>query len=113
MGSQRTPVTSKEPIAIIGIGCRYPGGADTPDAFWRLLVGGVDAVIEIPGDELDEGRARVPRPDRAYRARRARRVTSSGGAVSFTRRRRSSSTQAPRGSPSGAGAAATRSRTAS
>ncbi|GAB4460440.1 MAG: hypothetical protein OHK0037_07690 [Elainellaceae cyanobacterium] len=35
-----------EPIAIIGIGCRYPG-ADSPDAFWQLLKNGVDAVSEV------------------------------------------------------------------
>nr|AAF62885.1 EpoF [Sorangium cellulosum] len=33
-----------EPIAIIGIGCRFPGGADTPEAFWELLDSGRDAV---------------------------------------------------------------------
>jgi acyl transferase domain-containing protein len=37
----------REPIAIIGIGCRFPG-ADGPDAFWRLLRDGVDAIREIP-----------------------------------------------------------------
>ena len=37
-----------EPIAIIGIGCRLPGGADGPDAFWELLVNGVDAITEVP-----------------------------------------------------------------
>ena len=36
-----------EPIAIIGIGCRYPG-ADGPDAFWHLLENGGDAVTEVP-----------------------------------------------------------------
>jgi phthiocerol/phenolphthiocerol synthesis type-I polyketide synthase C len=36
-----------EPIAIIGIGCRFPG-ADGPAAFWQLLADGVDAVTEIP-----------------------------------------------------------------
>jgi len=36
-----------EPIAIIGIGCRFPG-ADGPSAFWQLLFDGVDAVTEVP-----------------------------------------------------------------
>lgn len=37
-----------EPIAIIGMGCRFPGGASTPEAFFRILVEGVDAVTEVP-----------------------------------------------------------------
>lgn len=37
-----------EPIAIIGIGCRLPGGADDPDKFWKLLLDGVDAITEVP-----------------------------------------------------------------
>ncbi|WP_448604522.1 beta-ketoacyl synthase N-terminal-like domain-containing protein, partial [Thermoleptolyngbya sp.] len=41
-----------EPIAIIGIGCRYPG-ADSPDAFWQLLKTGVDAVTEVPPSRWD------------------------------------------------------------
>src|SRR6476646_7040990 len=43
-------MSRQEPIAIIGIGCRYPGGAHGPEAFWKLLRDGVDAVSEIPGD---------------------------------------------------------------
>lgn len=39
-----------EPIAIIGMGCRFPGGADSPDAFWQLLINGTDAVTEVPTD---------------------------------------------------------------
>ena len=38
---------SLEPIAIIGIGCRFPG-ADGPEAFWKLLRDGVDAIREVP-----------------------------------------------------------------
>lgn len=38
-----------EPIAIVGASCRFPGAADI-DAFWRLLIGGVDAVSEIDSD---------------------------------------------------------------
>src|SRR4051795_5542354 len=39
-----------EPIAIIGIGCRFPGGANDPAQFWRLLTDGVDAVSGVPED---------------------------------------------------------------
>ncbi|NEP03274.1 MAG: type I polyketide synthase, partial [Symploca sp. SIO2E9] len=37
-----------EPIAIIGMGCRFPGGANSPEKFWQLLQKGIDAVKEIP-----------------------------------------------------------------
>jgi acyl transferase domain-containing protein/NADPH:quinone reductase-like Zn-dependent oxidoreductase/SAM-dependent methyltransferase len=37
-----------EPIAIVGMACRFPGGANTPEAYWQLLRDGVDAVGEIP-----------------------------------------------------------------
>ena len=38
-----------EPIAIVGLSCRFPGAPD-PDAFWRLLSDGVDSVREVPED---------------------------------------------------------------
>ncbi|MET9641893.1 phosphopantetheine-binding protein, partial [Streptomyces virginiae] len=40
-----------EPIAIIGMGCRFPG-ADGPEAFWELLEQGVDAVGRVPDDRF-------------------------------------------------------------
>lgn len=43
-------MTHMNPIAITGIGCRFPGGADGPEAFWRLLCDGVDAIGEVPAD---------------------------------------------------------------
>ena len=49
-------------IAIVGIGCRFPGGSDSPDAFWRLLCDGVDAITEIPADRLDLARFFDPDP---------------------------------------------------
>jgi 8-amino-7-oxononanoate synthase/malonyl CoA-acyl carrier protein transacylase len=42
----------KEPIAIIGIGCRLPG-ASNPQEFWQLLCDGVDAITEIPKTRWD------------------------------------------------------------
>lgn len=39
-----------EPIAIIGMGCRFPGGADCPAAFWQVLHEGIDAIEKIPSD---------------------------------------------------------------
>ncbi|MEQ0558440.1 SDR family NAD(P)-dependent oxidoreductase [Amycolatopsis sp. NEAU-NG30] len=39
-----------EPIAIIGIGCRFPGGVEDPESFWKLLASGTDAIIDIPAD---------------------------------------------------------------
>ncbi len=43
----------QEPIAIVGIGCRFAGGADSPQKFWDLLANGVDAVTEVPQDRWD------------------------------------------------------------
>lgn len=42
-----------EPIAIIGMGCRFPGGANNPESFWQLLYDGVDATREVPSDRWD------------------------------------------------------------
>ena len=42
-----------EPIAIIGVGCRFPGNVNDPDSFWNLLHEGIDAVTEIPSDRWD------------------------------------------------------------
>ncbi|WP_018223795.1 type I polyketide synthase, partial [Salinispora pacifica] len=39
-----------DPIAIVGMSCRFPGGVDGPAALWQLLVEGVDAVSDFPDD---------------------------------------------------------------
>lgn len=44
----------QQPIAVIGIGCRFPGGATTPERYWENLAAGRDAVTEVPADRWDE-----------------------------------------------------------
>ena len=43
---------TREPIAIIGMACRIPGGGDDPDSLWSMLSTGVDAVTPIPPERL-------------------------------------------------------------
>ncbi len=52
-----------EPIAIIGMGLRFPGGAHDPDSAWRLLREGVDAITEVPKDRWDIDDYYDPNPD--------------------------------------------------
>ena len=42
-----------ERVAIVGIGCRFPGGASDAASFWRLLIERRDAIAEIPADRID------------------------------------------------------------
>ncbi|MEV5437624.1 type I polyketide synthase [Streptomyces sp. NPDC052682] len=46
----REPVRTAEPVAVVGVGCRLPGGVHGPDGYWRLLTGGVDAIRRVPED---------------------------------------------------------------
>lgn len=40
----------EEEIAIIGMGCRFPGGAANPEAYWDILKNGVDATVDVPAE---------------------------------------------------------------
>ncbi|THA34085.1 SDR family NAD(P)-dependent oxidoreductase [Streptomyces sp. A1277] len=62
------PATGDDPIAIIGMGCRLPGGISGPDDLWRLLGEGGDAVSAFPGDRgWDLTGLYSPDPDEAGR----------------------------------------------
>ncbi|MBE9169285.1 type I polyketide synthase [Pleurocapsales cyanobacterium LEGE 06147] len=52
-----------EPIAIIGMGCRFPGGANDPESFWQLLHNGVDVMREVPPSRWDIDAYYDPNPE--------------------------------------------------
>ncbi|MGE2817967.1 SDR family NAD(P)-dependent oxidoreductase [Mycobacterium heidelbergense] len=56
-----------EPIAIIGIGCRLPGGITDSHSLWQALEGGVDAIGPVPADRWDVERYYSPRPQQPGR----------------------------------------------
>ncbi|WP_405493906.1 SDR family NAD(P)-dependent oxidoreductase [Nocardia sp. NBC_00511] len=45
-----SPVLSSEPVAIVGMGCRFPGGVSSPEELWRLVVDGRDVISTFPTD---------------------------------------------------------------
>ncbi|MFE2337903.1 type I polyketide synthase, partial [Streptomyces coelicoflavus] len=58
------PASDDDPVVVIGVGCRYPGGVTDPDDLWKLLISGNDAVTGFPTDRgwdlagiLDNGHA--------------------------------------------------------
>lgn len=59
----------QEPVAVIGVGCRFAGGADSPEAFWELLVTGRDGIGEAPVERWEAYKSLGP--DYASAVRRA------------------------------------------
>ncbi|ORV47574.1 polyketide synthase [Mycolicibacter engbaekii] len=64
----------REPLAIVGIGCRFPGGADSAERFWQLLHSATDATCVVPETRWNAARYHDPSPAKVGKV-----VTARGG----------------------------------
>ena len=55
----------REPLAVRGIGCRLPGGIDSPQSFWQALLEGIDAICDVPRDRWDHSRFHDTNPEKS------------------------------------------------
>jgi acyl transferase domain-containing protein len=62
MHTDDTDTRADAVVAVVGIGCRFPGGVSDPASFWSLLSEGRDAIAEIPASRIDLGHYHDPRP---------------------------------------------------
>lgn len=69
--SHYAPEAPREPIAVIGIGCRFPGNADTPAVLWQNLLSSVDAIVPVPPERWNASVFHDPDSRRAGRMRSA------------------------------------------
>ena len=63
------PSDRREPVAIVGIGCRLPGDVHDPDGLWSVLMEGRECIVDIPGTRWDPARHGDPAgkaPGRSY-----------------------------------------------
>ncbi|MEM9657575.1 MAG: beta-ketoacyl synthase N-terminal-like domain-containing protein, partial [Planctomycetota bacterium] len=78
--TERLQRSADEPIAIIGMSCRFPGGANSPEQFWQLLATGTDAIGRVPSDRWNAAEYYHPQP-----ATPGKIVTTDGGFLNAIR----------------------------
>ncbi|MFF3330559.1 SDR family NAD(P)-dependent oxidoreductase [Streptomyces sp. NPDC002888] len=66
--AEGAPPRADDDIAIISMACRFPGGADDPEALWRLLTAGEDAISEVPPGRWDTQGLYDPDPEATGKA---------------------------------------------
>ena len=71
---ERREYLTREPIAVVGMACRFPGGANDPKSFWKLLSQGVDLHSKVPRDRWCADEFFDPNPDHAGICSRGREV---------------------------------------
>ena len=62
----------REPLAVVGIGCRLPGGIDSPTAYWNALLAGINAIRDVPEDRWIHSRFHDTNPEKFGSIRNAK-----------------------------------------
>lgn len=62
----------REPLAVIGIGCRFPGGIDSPTAYWDALLRELNAICDVPEDRWNHARFHDTNSEKVGSIRNAR-----------------------------------------
>jgi acyl transferase domain-containing protein len=64
--------SQREPLAVIGIGCRLPGGINSPSSFWEALLRGFDGIRDVPDDRWNHARFHDTDPEKSGSIRNAK-----------------------------------------
>ena len=65
----RSSTVGVEPIAVVGVGCRLPGGANDADTFWKMLIEKRSGIVDVPSDRWNVDAFYDPNPDAIGRMR--------------------------------------------